>query len=166
MQPLEGIPDILYKYRDWTNEYHRELLLNRELYFSSANQFNDPFDAALPFKYNESQLTDDNIFLKHIQLLKFQQPGKTDGEYHSIAYEQQRKGLLKDYVYRESLTDITIENINKKFGIVSLTGESNNFLMWSHYSNSHSGLCIGFDKHILFQQVHSFEPVTSSDDFP
>ncbi|MGQ4596101.1 DUF2971 domain-containing protein [Raoultella ornithinolytica] len=32
-----------------------------------------------------------------------------------------------------------------KYGIVCLTPNPDNFLMWSHYSASHTGFCIGFD---------------------
>jgi hypothetical protein len=62
-------PEILYKYRTWYNEcdkfqYQKRILTDNELYLSSADQFNDPFDSALPFRYKESDLTRDNLFKK------------------------------------------------------------------------------------------------------
>ena len=37
----------------------------------------------------------------------------------------------------------------RKFGIVSLSMKPDDILMWSHYSNGHSGFCIGFDSQVL-----------------
>lgn len=36
-------PDKLYKYRHW-NDNTKKILNNNELYFQSAENFNDPFD--------------------------------------------------------------------------------------------------------------------------
>jgi hypothetical protein len=166
MRFLEGIPDVLYKYRDWNNNFHKRLLFENELYFPSANQFNDPFDAALPFQYNESQITDENIFKKYVLLAKNNNPNLSEPELHTIAYEYQKRGFLKDPAYRETFIEWNIQRINEDFGILSLTSECNNFLMWSHYSNSHSGFCVGFDKYLLFEQVGSITKVIYEDQFP
>ena len=40
-------PEIIYKYRDWSNPLHRYVLLYNELYFSSPKDFNDPFDCRI-----------------------------------------------------------------------------------------------------------------------
>lgn len=66
---MTQIPSILYKYRNWPDEsdtlqYQKRILTHNELYLSSADQFNDPFDCALPFKYKESDLTHGNLFKK------------------------------------------------------------------------------------------------------
>lgn len=51
------------------------------------------------------------------------------------------KGPLKQR-FKESI----INSINDTIGILCLTETYENFLMWSHYSNSHKGFVIGFDK--------------------
>ena len=47
MKP-ENYPDIIYKYRSWNKEFHRNILLKNEVYMSSPNDFNDPFDCRIP----------------------------------------------------------------------------------------------------------------------
>lgn len=37
------------------------------------------------------------------------------------------------------------KNLNTHLGILSLTRRWDSTLMWAHYTNSHKGLCIGFD---------------------
>jgi hypothetical protein len=46
------LPKTLYKFRDWSNEYNRRLLVESELYFSNNYTFNDPFDLQLPIIFS------------------------------------------------------------------------------------------------------------------
>jgi hypothetical protein len=43
------VPQKLYKYRCWGDEYpnHKRLLTDNELFFASAGKFNDPFEFAV-----------------------------------------------------------------------------------------------------------------------
>lgn len=40
-------------------------------------------------------------------------------------------------------------NLLHSTGVICLTKDYNNFLMWSHYARAHSGFCIGFDDTIV-----------------
>lgn len=39
---IEEPPAILYKYRDWNNPYHKNILIKREIWFSHVDDLNDP----------------------------------------------------------------------------------------------------------------------------
>jgi len=153
MKFLESIPRILYKYRDWKDDNHKAILLKQEIYFPSASKFNDPFEGNMPFAYDESQLTPDNLFSEMYSLAKFQYPDWTDDKLHEFAYENQRKNLISDPKHMDEYRTNVKESIEKTFGILCLSANDNNFLMWSHYSNSHSGFCIGFDSEVLFNSL-------------
>ncbi len=43
-------PKKLYKYRMWENAFHKTVLTDNELFFSSPKRFNDPYDCGLPFR--------------------------------------------------------------------------------------------------------------------
>lgn len=164
---LTGMPEILYKYRDYTNSYHKKLLFDTELYFTSADKFNDPYDTSLPFEYKQEQLTEDNIFLKHIQMLEREYPNKSSGEIHAISYEHQRAGTIKDRVLQERYSENVNKDIHKNFGIVSLSSDPTNLLMWSHYGNCHTGFCIGLDTKFIFKNFSpSVHQVMYSDEIP
>ena len=45
------------------------------------------------------------------------------------------EGMAADYYSREA---------RERTGILSLSAKPDDVLMWSHYSNSHQGLCVGF----------------------
>lgn len=167
MKFLEGIPRILYKYRDWFNEHHRKMVFNQEIYFPSTSQFNDPYEGSIPYMYDENELTPENIFKKMLNLAKSEHPDWTDDKLHPYVYEYQRKDLLHDDKHIEQVQENTKKEIERTYGIFTLTEDKNNFLMWSHYANSHTGFCIGFDSHILFSIIQGgIAPVTYQKKLP
>jgi hypothetical protein len=167
MEILEGIPKILYKYRDWANEYHQKIILENEIYFPTMSQFNDPYEGKIPYRYKEEDLTPDKIFIKMLYMAKNEHPDWPDNKLHGYVYEHQRKNLLFDESHLKRVFQQTIEDIEKTYGIFALTNEENNFLMWSHYSNSHKGFCIGFNTRILWELTKGgIGPVTYERELP
>ena len=152
---LYDVPDVLYKYRDWNNPNHKRLLEKKELYFASIDQFNDPFDGTIPHRYNPEELTEANIFLKYYQITKREYPDWKEEQIHNYCFEYQQRGHFHDEKFLEDFEADTLKQINKDFGIVCLCKEKDNFLLWSHYANSHTGFCVGFDKTLLFEDTAS-----------
>ena len=89
-------PNILYKYRDWDDENHKRLLVDNEVYFATPKQFNDPFDCAIPFRYDEKDLTEENIFKKALTFAKRLYPDLDDQKHHELAYKSQQEKRLFD----------------------------------------------------------------------
>lgn len=149
---MEHFPQILYKYRP-LNDFTYRILREFELYLPSISQLNDPFEGAIPFVYDQSELTSDNIFLKIYDMTKKEHPDWNDYVIHEHVFNEYRKGTLFDEKHLEKNIEDTRNNIEKTFGVLSLTTKKNNFLMWSHYAESHKGICIGFDTEILSNTI-------------
>jgi len=141
----QDLPDILYKYRRWSDDFSHDKasLLKNEIYFASAEQFNDPFDCSIPVRYENA--TDEQVIgsiKKHVA-----------ENYSHYNREKRRKieALMikekkwKDPSRLESEKSEYLSNLFKR-GIFSLCMDARNVLMWSHYSNSHCGYCIGYDR--------------------
>lgn len=169
---LGNIPQPLYKYRQWTepcvdNQYQRRILTDNELYLASAEQFNDPFDVTIPFKYREDQLTPDNIFSKLWQTGKELYPDLSDSDLMQKCYEQQQSRRFESGAYWKEIYEEYKKRNYKNFGILSLTSKKDNLLMWSHYSNSHKGFCVGLDKYHLWNLVGGMlGPIIYQTEFP
>ena len=153
MEKIDRIPNILYKYRDYTNEYNRRTLFELELYLASTSMFNDPYEGSIPFAYNIEDLTPENIFLKRKQLAILEHPDWKEAEIQRYCFENERKDLINDVDHIEKFNEQNSKDIDNNFGIFSLTIHPFNYLMWSHYGNSHNGFCLGFDKSILLEIV-------------
>jgi hypothetical protein len=143
-------PLILYKYRDYDNKFHKRAINDNEIYIPSANEFNDPLDSKTPFRYKDEDLTEENIFLKALQMAKRNHKSLKEEQYHKIAFENQRKGLLFDEQHIAKFDEADYKQICRDYGIYCLTPNSLNFLMWSYYANSHKGFCIGYSSPNLF----------------
>ncbi len=66
---------VLYKYRSWNYDidpdgYQRRVLTHNELFLSSADQFNDPFDSSLPFQYKKRDLRPKKIYKKMYKMAR------------------------------------------------------------------------------------------------
>lgn len=153
MKKLDGTPNILYKYRDYTNEFNRRTLFEFELFFASTSMFNDPYEGSIPFAYDSVDLTSENIFLKRRQLAIQEHPDWKEAEIQRYCFESESKDLLNDDDHIEKFNEQNRKEIDNTFGIFSLTIHPLNYLKWSHYGNSHNGFCLGFDKTILSEIV-------------
>ncbi|CAM3479615.1 DUF2971 domain-containing protein [Arcobacter aquimarinus] len=132
---------ILYKYRSF-GEYADKIILNSELYFASHTSFNDPFDCNLEFE-------EDGDFNKHCETLN-----KTEksllGE---KTIEDYKKDLKRNLIIEKS-----------KVGILSMSTNNKNILMWSHYADNHKGLCFGFKNDFYKESGITMSKVIYSED--
>lgn len=161
------MPSILYKYRCWESDQQKNFLLKNDIYLASADQFNDPFDATIPFRYSEEEMTPENIFIKLLETGRQNNPGISEEELHKVCYERQNSGAFDNGQYWKDDYERQKQETYEKFGILSLTTKNDNLLMWSHYTNSYYGFCIGFDTKILYDTIQGqLTDVKYSDTFP
>ncbi|MCJ7484241.1 MAG: DUF2971 domain-containing protein [Thermodesulfovibrionales bacterium] len=142
----------LYKYRAF-NDQGFNLLGKNEVFFSSPNRLNDPLDCKLPLLYEKGTLKE--IYNKNFENLNYIAPHLTIEERKKIS-ERWAKNMYANrdnpVLTKEFRKDIA-DHMNKTIGILSLSAVNNHPLMWSHYSNSQSGFCVGFDTQKLRQFI-------------
>ncbi|MBN8680869.1 MAG: DUF2971 domain-containing protein [Chitinophagales bacterium] len=141
---LQNKPNVLFKYRDSTTNYNLNTLFAKELFFSSARNFNDPFDCSIPFIVNKESIKPEKVFEFLFNQLTKLHPNKNTQEIHDLCFQIQKNNHFEDPNFYKYLSDYHKEEIYQNFGIISLSADEKNFLMWSHYANSHTGYCIGF----------------------
>ncbi|UKB82318.1 DUF2971 domain-containing protein [Chryseobacterium sp. MEBOG06] len=157
-------PEILYKYRDWDNINNRRFILNREVYLSSPDQFEDTLDCKIPIRYDlmsEKQAYD---FYERLQ----EQSG-------IVLNRQKKRKKLKNFVkakeykskkFNSEYEKIYFEEYFKRIGILCLTAENKLEEMWVKYANNHSGFCIGYNSRILFESLGGGGKVEYVDTLP
>jgi hypothetical protein len=173
-QKMEVFPSVLYKLRDWSNPYHKKILTNQELYVPNALSLNDPFDSNIKIRFKsipppieklykelEKAYKKKNFYLPKPKLLEISKAFFPDGiiENFKNFYEKKRENEI-------------LENNNKNVGIVSLSAQRENILMWSHYSNGHRGFAVGFNTTKLANSIGNLliqtflTSVIYTDDYP
>lgn len=96
-------------------------LLEGKVYFSSPLHFNDPFELS----------------------------AKVDPVEFSFLDGLSRTGKLEvERVFRTASPSAVSDAWKSNVGILCLTENPLNILMWSHYGGNHSGVCIGFDSEL------------------
>lgn len=130
----------LYRFTYFDNDNFYEDLLNNILYFSSKNQFNDPFDSQIPTKYKLCSEKELDKYLENL-LVKRGLDGD-NSEKIQIAKERLKKNPQE---IQNTIGDL----IEKRIGILSLTENYKNLLLWAHYANKHTGFCIEIDAQLL-----------------
>lgn len=163
----ELIPKTLYKYRDWAIEKHRVLIKNNSIWVPDSSDFNDPFDCNIPVNYDHIRADRKKAeqWLKKILTAqgKSMSPELLDAEVQKRLSEAKHENeeFLKIY------SKIILDTSRKNNGVFSLSPINDNLLLWSHYANSHTGFCVGFDSVKLFDS-HEFSGgyVDYPSDFP
>ena len=145
--PSIDAPDRLYKYRsaqsDLDLERLEEIVLHNKIFFSSPKSFNDPFDCRPAFDFSGSAK---QIRNEHIRLIK-----KFDPSMNRRQRRTDASAMLKDpardprcAVVQHTIQDQYNEEMNR-IGVLCVSEVNDDILMWSHYANSHAGVCLEFD---------------------
>jgi len=105
------------------------LVVDRQLYFSKPSSFNDPFDCFVVFE-DKIKIKDFEYYLRKNRLKNFPDGAETVEE--AI--------VIMNSIFKKIGRDIA----DKSLGVSCFSKNWDNFLLWSHYADSHSGLCVGF----------------------
>lgn len=114
-------------------------LIKGELWFGKPHNLNDPFESKFNLIF-EGQLPDDN-FLKDYYI-------KELGINHALIERIQRNKINVNFLLRD-IEKSTQNKIMSDVGICSFSLIYNDTKMWSHYADSHKGICLVFDRGIL-----------------
>jgi len=121
---------MIYKY------FSFDPFIKYELYFSSPSQFNDPFESK-PVITGLSTLKERQAYVDSY----------LDREYSHLTYKK-RKDLRKSLLIRlfdlETVKNDVHDRINN-YGVFCSSEKWSQCLMWSHYTKSHKGFCLGFE---------------------
>lgn len=136
-------------------DYLSRILEKCELYFPSPVTFNDPFDCQIRPLFDD----DAAILRRHYESIL-----KAKG----VVSRAERRRRTKDVRIEKSLFEkayqLTADDIRKTRGVICFSGIDDDILMWSHYAEKHSGVCLRFDPANEF--FKDLKPVHYTDKYP
>ena len=150
-------PKYLYKYYQFDiKEHYKDILFRDSLYCSSPKDLNDPFDCSLNIifrkhckGYIKKHLVEeiipqyiDNFSSDSLKIKKAN--SYIDENYHKFDPRVKSNELALQNGYRNKVLSL---------GVYCLTELNNNVLMWSHYSNKHTGFCVEFNCNELVNAI-------------
>ena len=142
-------PKYLYKYHQ-LNIHLMEMLTNAEFYMSKKSDLNDPLDSTY------------TISLENYLKLYFE-------KYPTLKDDPKYLDLMKScYKWKiekgESDWINDIDELQSKLRVTCFTEDGNNPLMWSHYANNHTGVCLKFEPSKDENLEKSIFPVSYTDE--
>ena len=129
--------DFLYKYRSMNSPGLERIFSNNEIFLSDPTSFNDPFDCK-PFLITHSSEFKRKEFYESLVRHRF--PNATKKE---VQLEVRKNPRFSELEQRQHLEEL-YNSFLKLFGLYCLTEVPDDILMWSHYSDSHRGICLQF----------------------
>lgn len=163
---------IFYKYRT-INTQNIEALFSGKVYFSSPENFNDPFDskAHINIINDDEQDRIDRLVENYYPQTEVGSNAETsisDYNLKSIDDLMKREGNYEEFVkniergfgciWRVELLQRLIQEKIDQYGIFCLSNCLYNLLMWSHYSDGHRGFCVEYE-HIGNGQNYKLQEV-------
>lgn len=159
-----NLPEVVYKYRDWENEYHKKVVTEREVYMAEPNSFEDPLDCKLPIKY--SGLSRKEIREVCLYNSKLYYPERTRKQHREYAENWRTESPFGNINQMEQFQEQMLKKYNSQIGILSLTANVKNSKMWEKYSSNHKGFAVGFNPVIMFKYLGGGGPVKYYDTLP
>jgi hypothetical protein len=135
----------LYHWEKFVPEYIDQTLRTNRIHFSNPSKFNDPWDCK-PF-YDTSDCYDSVGRMRLLDWVVYICKTRTDRSDSEI------QQLRTDLDNNPDKLEKTINEISEKNGVgidqlnrvYCLGVDPKNILMWSHYAESHSGICYEFN---------------------
>ena len=163
----------LYRYQPYVGEYVEfvnDLILNNRIYYSNPLQFNDPFDCKMyGIKFSEERVERfmRERFERGMALVEMIQPrtAPLPKEVKCVFLEESvKKNSPKTLEGCAQVIQGLHDLVEKEIGVLCLSSDPMNILMYSHYADRHRGVCLEF----TLQQDNIFnpEPVRYVRDFP
>jgi Protein of unknown function (DUF2971) len=146
---------VLYKYCPVT-DYSLDSLRTGAFWFAAPRTFNDPFDCAITLAEDALQESIEHA-IRRIT---------ADPRYASISIPPERwRADARDAQAYARFRD-SLFHVLDDAGILCLAEACDDILMWGHYSNSHRGVCIGFQRNPSTLLGRGARPVNYRSEYP
>ena len=140
-EQLERMPEVLYKYSGLSGHrlgWMRDLIVESKLYFAKPSSFNDPLDCRIPPSYDASAFVIEQYWRGFV---------KQNHPHDKL--RNHRKAIRR--MIRDSKTPTGQARLTKRLfesvdqnGIACFAKDATNMLLWSYYTEGHSGIAVRF----------------------
>jgi hypothetical protein len=142
---------VLYKYKDISGDgikHVEDMLRNNRIWFSSPLDFNDPFDCCCVY---DIQNTREEIVLRKAEFLAKKGAFRSDALSRAEADIPQHPSEVEKWQEQQAAV---LSRRAANTGILCLTSICDNPIMWTHYANKHTGICIVFRVRDVDEEQH------------
>ena len=145
MDQKEKYPSLVYKYKNWTEDNHKNVLKKNQLFFTSPKDFNDPFDYKIPHDYSLLNTVEKiDAYLKKKKEYHQSQGSEIDDNFMQMLEKFGWRLRNESDKVQQEYNTLYFDGADIHYGVLSLSERWDSILMWSHYGDFHKGYCVGF----------------------
>lgn len=152
-------PDLAYHYQPLRDSvmmgWLERTFLQNQIYFSSPASFNDPFDSKVSPSFDGTP-EQKRAHIESLARLKFGSDATDDAK-------KMIEAALADPQFHERGYEAFRNTEVNTLGIYCLSEKKDDILMWSHYADSHRGVCLILQSSAMFPDL-TIEPITYPED--
>jgi len=157
---------LVYKYRNWGNDRHKEELKSCHFTMVSPKKLNDPYDCAVPIAY-DTLITDPEERERFIYLqIKRSNPFLTSREAYEISKKEKDNPVYLNKEYIDDWNKKDVEKLRNMIVLFCGSLNSKDIKMWSHYANEHKGYCIGYSYGLLGDYIGTVGKKVRYEEYP
>jgi|688.fasta_scaffold381387_1 hypothetical protein len=144
---MADCPERFYRYRSLAGDdaaFVERTVHYGEIYFPKPSSFNDPFDCRPSFSFEATKAE----MTKYYRGLVKKYMSGLNREHR----REEARNKLGDWERSprnpktlRRVTELHTEQITENIGVLCLSEVCEDILMWSHYADSHRGVCLEFD---------------------
>jgi len=172
---FDSIPQVVYKYLDLTSLHHKNSVEEDYLWFTDPTFFNDPFDCQVTPDFR-LLAEDESLCRKYYEFVSRSKEPNLSGVDRRLAVDQNVNLIISNKSNIDFFKELGKEALSlhlegiKEWGILCTSMINDNILLWSHYANKHTGICLGLNVNKLLTKYRSNEKMGAGDvrygDFP
>jgi Protein of unknown function (DUF2971) len=132
---IEPTPSKLYRYMRVC--YAEPVITQSLLFFASPRDFNDPFDCQILLSVEATKLA----YRSYLQRL-------SKKGFFGYGYNRHMRRTVISKMDRASFEEAyrrTLKQLSERAGLVCFSETNDDILLWSHYAEKHSGVCLEFN---------------------
>lgn len=160
----DDFPPTIYKYRSWTDNFHKEIISEQVVFMAKPSSFEDLLDCKLQKRYD--LLTDNDIYNKYFEISKKDNPNWARQQHRKFARDWFKKSSMRNMEYIKQKQKEHFTEFDNRFGVLSLTANPKLYAMWDKYSDKHQGFCVGFHTKKMFKNLGGGGEVAYYDKLP
>jgi len=148
-------PSILYKYRQWEDNHHKDVILKGLFFLSNPKSFEDEFDCSIPLDFES--IKDRDIRKRYLFYSKLKHPQYTLKQHKKVVESWFNKGILRDIRECRKIEKTIFDRFDKQAGVLSFALNPDLDEMWVKYAKNYKGFCVGIDFKRLRRETKLFD---------
>jgi hypothetical protein len=141
------LPPKFFKYRslstDQDQQRIRQVVVESKIYFPQAKFFNDPFDLHPVFDLTAPPQVQRRDYERLSN--KFEGTGRAERRKDARRVMKTAMSPKNIAATTRAIQDGHAKEITEAIGVLCVCKKRDDILMWSHYADSHRGVCLEFD---------------------